>query len=269
MDSFNHVETGMKATNNGADQLSATDNNVGLNYKLTDTAKLYLRQQYTFDVPNTGASANGEMHAKTGDMYVRYQNSEFFKVLNDGSIGGRMTLSLPTGEDSRRDPSKMHNGKISVRGTLAKPINKWFDIAALVQVGYSNMVNDGVVVAAPAPGGSPDAAHPVGTIKGTALASLITDIDFNFQPGAGFTITQSIGTEGGWTRATEDYGVEQSNNIELGTAISHDIGKVNIAIGVSQEGNIMPDAAKSDRWTADKFMDDASSKYYLELTTSI
>jgi hypothetical protein len=266
LDSYNLIETGMRATNTGGDALKATDNNVGISYKLTDSSKVYLRQQYTFDLPNTGRSAgmNDEVKAKAGDMYVRYQNSKFMPILNDGALGGRVTLSLPTGEASRTDLAKMHNGKISARATVAKPVSKLFNWDYLIQVGYNNMANKGVLL-----NEADKSGHAAGTFAPTTQFSYAQNLGLNFEVGSGITITQSIGSTGGWTNATQDYGVEQSNKIALGTAVQRSFGPVTVAVGVSQEGNIMPDAPKEERWSPDKFMDDESSSYYLELSTSI
>jgi hypothetical protein len=263
-DSYNLIETGMRATNTGGDALKATDNNVGISYKLTDSSKVYLRQQYTFDLPNTGRSAgmNDEMKAKAGDVYVRYQNSNFMPILNDGKLGGRVTLSLPTGEASRTDLAAMHNGKISARATVVKPVNKIFNWDYLIQVGFNNMANKGVLLDKDDKSG-----HTAGTFAGTKQFSYAQNLGLNFEVGGGFTLTQSIGSTGGWTHETQDYGVEQSNKIALGTAIAKSFGPISISLGVSQEGDIMPDA--KEKWSMDKFMDDESSSYYLELATSI
>ena len=90
----------------------------------------------------------------------------------------------------------------------------------------------------------------------------------NFEVGGGFTLTQGIGTTGSWTNETEEFGVEQTNKIALGTSIGRAFGPATINVGVAQEGNIMSDAG-AERWSFDDLYDDASTSYYLEFAMSI
>jgi hypothetical protein len=266
MDFYNKFSTSMRGMNAGGSKVEADDNNVGISFKLTDKSKLYLRHQYTFELPNTGRSAgmSDEMKTKSGDAYIRYQNSEFFQAMGDGSVGGRVTVTLPTGDDARELVNKQHNGKISARATFAKPVNSLFNWDYLIQVGYANMANKGYFIDK-----ADKTGHAANTFVGTGAVSYVQNLGLNFTVGSGFTITQSISTSGAWTNETQDYGTEQSNEIGLGTSIEKSIGPVSVTLGVAQEGNIMPDAPKEERWAPDKFMDDESSKYYLELSMAI
>ncbi len=256
MDWYSYAESNIRQTNTDGGVVDLGGSYVGMNYKLTDSSKVYLRQQYGFAVPGTGAGKDrvDEMKMRADDVYLRYQNSKFATFGNEIKLGGRATLTLPTGEDARNKADSAHNGKLSVRGTLAQKINSVLSWDYLAQVGYNNMANKGTF--------SDKRSLIVGTTQISAIhqAGLNADV-------AGFTFTQALGQKAGWKNETVDVGVEQTNKLLLTTAVAREFGPVYLAIGVTQEADIMSDAA--EKFSADKIYDDETTAYYLEMNISI
>lgn len=258
MDWYTYAESNIRETNTDGGVISTSGSFVGLNYKLSDSAKVYIRQQYGFAVPGTGAGDKkvDELEMKAEDLYLRYQNSNFLTFGNEIKLGGRATLTLPTGEGTRTKADSAHNGLLSVRGTLSQQINKVFSWDYLAQVGYNNMANKGTF--------NTDRSLVAGTTQYafSHVAGLNADV-------LGLTFTQNLGQKAKWKHETEDVGVEQTNVVNLTTSVSKSVGPLYMAIGVSQDQSIMSDAAADKKFSVDKIYDDKSTAYYLEMQVSI